>query len=187
MSNVISVLLRTIITKAPITRGEDALVSPELFEKLGRLCFTQLLELRHRGAFSTVSQTFAAFCRRCATSDIEELRALPEKWYQESLLSIKDKAHAITRRSAGIPALISGILAAEQQPGGKLFPRAMKDLIAEASVEAKSTNIEESRLPQVHALNCIKEIFSTSRLSVASEAYIGDGLEMAAKTLNSSM
>jgi hypothetical protein len=54
-------------------------------------------------------------------------------------------------------------------------------------VEAQSTNIEESRLPQVHALNCIKEIFTTSKLSVASEAYIGQGLELAAKTLNSSM
>lgn len=82
---------------------------------------------------------------------------------------------------------MSGIMAAESQSGGQLFPRAMEDLIAEASVEAKSKNIEESRLPQVHALNCIKEIFTTSRLSVASEPYIGQGLELAAKTLNSNM
>ena len=82
---------------------------------------------------------------------------------------------------------MSGIMAAEPQPGGKLFPRAMEDLIAEASVEAKSENIEESRLPQVHALNCIKEIFTTSKLSVASEAYIGQGLELAARTLSSNM
>lgn len=70
------------ITKAPIGDNERSLLSPTLFEKLGRLCFTQLLELRHRGAFSTVSQTFAAFCRRCATSNIPSLRALPETWYQ---------------------------------------------------------------------------------------------------------
>lgn len=70
---------------------------------------------------------------------------------------------------------------------GKLFPRAMNDLIAEASVEAQSTNIEESRLPQVHALNSIKEFFTTSRLNVASEVYMGQGLELAARTLNSDM
>jgi hypothetical protein len=69
----------------------------------------------------------------------------------------------------------------------KLFPGAMKDLVAEASAEAQSTNIEESRLPQVHALNCIKEFFTTSRLNVVSEAYMGQGLELAARTLNSNM
>ncbi|CAN9299058.1 unnamed protein product [Alternaria alternata] len=105
----------------------------------------------------------------------------------ETLRSIQAKSDAITRRSAGIPAAMSALLAAEPQAGGKLFPRAIKDLVAETLVEAQSTNIEESRLPQVHALNCIKEIFTTSKLSVASEAYIGQGLELAAKTLNSSI
>lgn len=80
-----------------------------------------------------------------------------------------------------------GIIAAEPQPGGNLFPCAMRDLIAEALVEAQSSNIEESRLPQVHALNCIKEIFTSSKLSIASEAYTGEGLELAASTLNSRM
>ncbi|KAL1796750.1 hypothetical protein ACET3X_005290 [Alternaria dauci] len=182
-----SVLLRTVILKAPVGDGDSDLVTPELFEKLGRFCFTQLLELRHRGAFSTVSQTFAVFCRRCVTSNIASIRALPEMWYQETLRSIQAKSDAITRRSAGIPAAMSALLAAEPQAGGKLFPRAIKDLVAETLVEARSTNIEESRLPQVHALNCIKEIFTTSKLSVASEAYIGQGLELAAKTLNSSI
>ncbi|KAL5117570.1 hypothetical protein ACEQ8H_004463 [Pleosporales sp. CAS-2024a] len=179
-----SMLLRVMITKAPIGDDKSALISPALFEKLGRLCFNQLLELRHRGAFSTVSQTFAAFCRRCVSSQIPELRALPEMWYQETLLSIQDKAGAITRRSAGIPALMASITAAD---ANKLFPRAMRDLISEASVEAQSMNIEESRLPQVHALNCIKEFFTTSRLNVISEAYMGQGLELAAKMLNSDM
>lgn len=63
----------------------------------------------------------------------------------------------------------------------------MQDLITEVSVDAKSANIEESRLPQVHALNCIKEFFTSSKLSVASEPYIGQCLELAAKTLNSKM
>jgi hypothetical protein len=72
------------ISKAPIGDDARALISPALFMKLGRLCFTQLLELRHRGAFSTVSQTFAAFCRRCVSSNIATLRALPDVWYEVS-------------------------------------------------------------------------------------------------------
>ncbi|KAF2996069.1 hypothetical protein E8E13_004007 [Curvularia kusanoi] len=182
-----SVLIRTIITKASIGDNEESLITPAVFERLGRLCFTQLLDLRHRGAHSTVAQTFAAFCRRCATSKIPELKALPDTWYQETLQSMKDKAGAITRRSAGIPTLMASIIAAEPEAGGRLLARAMKDLISEASLEAEHTNIEESRLPQVHALNCIKEIFTTSKLSVASEAYIAQGLELAGKTLNSNI
>ncbi|KAF2191501.1 HEAT repeat protein-like protein [Zopfia rhizophila CBS 207.26] len=180
-----SILLQTIISKAPIGTSCSSTISPENFEVLGRLCFTQLSDLRHRGAFSTVAQTFSAFCRRCSSADNERLRSLPEKWYQETLLCIQDKATSITRRSAGIPALMAGIIGAELQPGGHLFPRAICDLFAEVSIDAENSNIEESRLPQVHALNCIKEIFTTSRLSTVSEAYIGDGLDLAARTLNS--
>ncbi|KAF1961684.1 HEAT repeat protein-like protein [Byssothecium circinans] len=180
-----SILLRVIITKAPIGTSSHTLLASNSVEEFGNLCFTQLVELRHRGAFSTVAQTFAAFCRRCISADDPLLRALPGRWYEETLSTIQAKADTITRRSGGLPALMAGIVAAEAQPGGKLFSRAMKDLVDEASVDAQSSNIEESRLPQVHALNCIKEFFMSSRLSVASEAYVGEGLELAARTLNS--
>ncbi|KAF2448148.1 hypothetical protein P171DRAFT_352773 [Karstenula rhodostoma CBS 690.94] len=182
-----STLLRVIATRAPIGKNDRDVIAPARFEELGRLCFTQLIELRHRGAFSAVAQTFASFCRRTYFVDDEDLQALPEKWYQETLSSIQAQAHAITRRSGGIPALMAGIVAAEPQSSGKLFPQAMRDLTIEATVEAKSSNIEESRLPQVHALNCIKEFFMTSKLGASSEAFIGDGLELAAKMINSSI
>lgn len=156
-------------------------------EKLGNLCFNQLVELRHRGAFSTVAQTFGALCRRCTNADDPTLRALPQRFYMDTLQTIQAKSNTITRRSGGLPALMTGIVAAESQPGGKMFARAMRDLVVEASKDAESSNIEESRLPQVHALNCIKDFFMSSRLSVASEAYLGEGLELAAKTLNSKM
>ncbi|KAF2002414.1 HEAT repeat protein-like protein [Amniculicola lignicola CBS 123094] len=180
-----SMLLRTIVAKAPISTQESAILSAGRFEILGKLTFTQLTDLRHRGAFSTVAQTFAVFCRRCVSSSVAELQGLLEKWYLETLLCIQDKASSITRRSAGIPSLMAGIISAEPQPGGKLFSRAMRDLIYEASQDALSSNIEESRLPQVHALNCVKDIFTTSKLSVPSEAYIGECLDLAARTLNS--
>ena len=130
-----------------------------------------------------------ARCQRCGTRFVYSHfgMSLGTDTLQETLRSIQAKSDAITRRSAGIPAAMSALLAAEPQAGGKLFPRAIKDLVAETLVAAQSTNIEESRLPQVHALNCIKEIFTTSKLSVASEAYIGQGLELAAKTLSSPM
>ncbi|KAF2734774.1 HEAT repeat protein-like protein [Polyplosphaeria fusca] len=180
-----SVLLRTIVSKAPIGTEDASMLDPVSYERLGRECFTQLAELRHRGAFSTVAQTFSAFCRRCFSPNDGFLNKLPEGWYGETQLAIQDKSTSITRRSAGIPSLMVGIIAAEPQPEDKLFHGAMRYLIAEASVEAWDANIQESRLPQVHALNCLKEIFTASRLSAASEAYIGNCLDLAARILNS--
>lgn len=80
--NFCSTLLRVVATSAPIGRPDRDVVDPARFEELGRLCFTQLIELRHRGAFSAVSQTFAAFCKRTYSVEDDGLKALPEKWYQ---------------------------------------------------------------------------------------------------------
>lgn len=52
------------------------------FEGLGKLCFLQLAELRHRGAFSTVAQTFATFCLRCSRSSDPEIKRLLDVWYE---------------------------------------------------------------------------------------------------------
>lgn len=62
----------------------------EDFQKLGNLAFTQLAELRHRGAFSSVSQTFAACCRKCAQANQSShpqikqspISRLPAHWYK---------------------------------------------------------------------------------------------------------
>jgi hypothetical protein len=151
----------------------------------------QSLRLSQPSAAVARSLRFQSFrhCQKFGIRYVSILSYLREHYLppQETLLSMQDKAGAITRRSAGIPTLMASIIAAEPEAGGKLLARAMNDLVAEASVEAQHTNIEESRLPQVHAINCIKEIFTTSKLSVASEAYIAQGLELAAKTLNSNM
>jgi hypothetical protein len=53
------------------------------------LCFRQLIELRHRGAFSTVAQTFAAFCRRCVAVEDASLRSLPEAYYEVCVANLQ--------------------------------------------------------------------------------------------------
>jgi len=62
----------------------------EDLDRIGRLNFTQLAELRHRGAFSTVSQTFAACCACCAQSSDKVVRDLLATWYKVSLIAAYD-------------------------------------------------------------------------------------------------
>ena len=57
------------------------------YHRFGHQAFTQLAELRHRGAFSTVSHTFAACCQRCARSSQLVFREHPKTWYKVGFLA----------------------------------------------------------------------------------------------------
>lgn len=59
-------------------------VSAEIFSSLGDLAFTQLSNLRHRGAFSTVTLTFARCCQlsQYAPSGDESQPTTLARWYQ---------------------------------------------------------------------------------------------------------
>ena len=72
----------------------------EGYHQIGHLAFTQLAELRHRGAFSTVSHTFAACCLMCARSTHLGIREYPKTWYKvlsatRSILSQKLTRHSL--------------------------------------------------------------------------------------------
>lgn len=58
--------------------------------------------------------------------------------------------------------------------------------IADAPV-GFSENARGLRLPQVHALNCLKDVFTDALLGQASEPHIADTLEISAGCLESSM
>jgi hypothetical protein len=103
--------------------------------------------------------------------------------FQEVISCIQDKAAALTRRSAGLPALVTGILAAQTMC--KDFSKVINDLqnIANEPVEVLSDN-QDIRLPQVHALNCLKDIFSSTRLGPATEAHVEQTLLIAISSLD---
>lgn len=78
-----SLLLRTLTSPA-----FAASVRRECFDRttqdLGGLCFTQLAELRHRGAFSTVAQTFAYVCAESAVSANPQVARMIDDSYEVS-------------------------------------------------------------------------------------------------------
>lgn len=168
------------------------------FKALGDLAFTQLAELRHRGAFSTVSQTFAACCVRCAGSKVNTVGELPSIWYQvnsvifsylhlthaaqQTLACIQEKAAALTRRSAGLPAMVTGILSA--YPNGDFFDQVILELQTAANAPLEvARDLTKIRLPQVHALNCLKDVFTNTRLGPATEVHVETTLTIAVDCL----
>ena len=152
-------------------------------KKIGDLCFTQLAELRHRGAFSTVAQCFTSCCVGNGHQMGKGGCSLVESWYRQLLSLIDAKSTALTRRSAGLPAMITAILAANVK--NTFIDMVFKDL---QSIAYRDTTTEhrhgETGLPQVHAMNCLKAIFASSRLSYIAERYLEDTLQLAVQSLD---
>ncbi|ETS85749.1 hypothetical protein PFICI_03774 [Pestalotiopsis fici W106-1] len=177
-------LLRVISSNIRIKKSGYIRPSSQEFEAIGNLTFEQLSNLRHRGAFTTVTQTFASCCQlvKYSSSSSEQDKSLLKVWYQGALDCIHTQA-STTRRSAGIPALIVGILASNSDEPS--FDTVMHELRDIAQRPAHVSETDGSNLPQVHATNCIKDIFKSSMLSRRAEPYLTDCLQLAANSLRS--
>lgn len=112
-----------------------------------------------------------------------------EEAYADNLQGTMDAINSqvsTTRRSAGIPSLMTGVLSANAaQPS---FEEVMEKLMEIASIEAYVSETDGSKLPQVHAYNCLKDIFKNSLLTSMgnkSEKYLPQCLELAASGLRS--
>jgi hypothetical protein len=102
-------------------------------------------------------------------------------------------SRSITRRSGGLPMLITAILVAEMDVHrSDLTKSALAQLteLAESSVDSSTfQDIEPAKwdLPQVHAQNTMRSIFIESKLSHASFGYVEDALVVAIKGFSSDM
>jgi len=90
-----------------------------------------------------------------------------------------------TRRSAGIPALMTGIMSANAQIPA--FEDVMTDLISISKIPVKISKTDQTNLPQVHAMNSLKEVFKSSTLGKKAEGRLTECLELAAGRMNSEM
>lgn len=159
-----------------------------ILEQTGDICFNQLALLRHRGAFSTVAQTFVLCCQKARALTDTMARDLIKRWFSEAMNELEAQADKLTRRSAGLPAMFLAIFdPADKEEFYTCFQSLVK--IAEAKVTIlESVNAEDKlRLPQVHALNCVKEIMLSSRFRVMTEPLVVFTLNLAARCMSSNI
>ncbi|TGZ77092.1 hypothetical protein EX30DRAFT_335894 [Ascodesmis nigricans] len=183
-----SALVGSIIKLAPYSHltPDTSILSLSDFTEAGELLLVQLSEIRHRGAFSAVSPSFVGLCNRCFRSPVPGLQILPKQYLERNLSLILDKSSVITRRSGGLPFLIVGILAAESDRNAPLLASTFSHLLKIASVPASvSKDGEKIDLPQVHASNCIRQLFIDSRMTGVMTPYIGSSLSLAVSCFGS--
>ena len=82
--------------------------------------------------------------------------------------------------------MVTGILAAF--PRGHFFDDVVLDL--QAIADTATGNPEEIvhvRLPQVHALNCLKDVFTDARFGSSTEEHLATSLGIAIESLESQL
>lgn len=176
-----SSLLATLLSHASYNlTTPTSLLRATDFPPAGALLLSQLTHIRHRGAFSAVSPSFTTLCTTCITARDPTLHPLPATWLAENLHLITTSSSKITRRSAGLPYLLLAVLSSERDPSRPLLQSTFAHLAAIAARPApESRDGEKIDLPQVHALNCIKHLFTDARLSAAMAPHIGEALALA--------
>ncbi|KAK3953561.1 putative death-receptor fusion protein-domain-containing protein [Pseudoneurospora amorphoporcata] len=183
-SNLLRLMLQTLrLTPAPGVPFPPSVV----FQDTGYLTFEQLSSLRHRGAFSTVSLTFTTCCQLTQNLPVvfpetAGSNTLLREWYKGTINCIMSQA-STTRRSAGIPSLVAGILTANAESPS--FNEVFSELEEIGKKPVTQAETDGSNLPQVHALNSLREIFKSSLLSKKAEAYLARTLQLAANNLKS--
>lgn len=82
--------------------------------------------------------------------------------------------------------MITGILSAF--PHGKFFDSVIFDLQAIADTPVHLDFVaEEIHLPQVHAMNCLKDVFSDTRFGLSVERHAQETLSIAVSCLDAKM
>jgi hypothetical protein len=86
-------IILAIRNRSKNSKGDLISPTPESFARIGHLSFQQLSSLRHRGAFATVSQTFATCCQQSKhlepSSQGPKGDDLLDVWYKVSQIQIK--------------------------------------------------------------------------------------------------
>lgn len=81
--------------------------------------------------------------------------------------------------------MLTGILSANDKSPS--FEKVIADLVKIARKGARVSETDGSNLPQVHALNCLKDIFKSAQLTQLgkTESHIPECLELAAGCMKS--
>ncbi|KAG0667894.1 hypothetical protein C6P45_005261 [Maudiozyma exigua] len=168
MSSVLIVLL----DKFPL--------SEHLLTSIGDLLINQLFSIRHSGAFQAVLPCFRQCCLRCTRDHPAQL----DMWLTLILEELQTKTQHITRRSGGLPFLLTNILSTERDKSHPKLRYVFSQLFEIANLPIKDYQ-DRLDLPQINAFNCIKAIFIESTLSTSCQPYISSALQLSFKYFTS--
>eukprot|EP00166_Cyanidium_caldarium_P003766 ctg_366.g223 len=138
--------------------GASSLSAPERDAKRLAQCVSSvLLGTAHNGVCSHAAQAWFRLCTALSRCAHEAVRAVPGAILHDTIarLSVSDSLYAL-RRSAGVPLLIRGALAADE--------RAPLAAVLRQLLQIGRQRQTHSEVAVVHALNLIKALLTDTRL-----------------------
>ncbi|CCF56674.1 hypothetical protein KAFR_0B03780 [Kazachstania africana CBS 2517] len=168
-----SSLLHVLLQKYPLSHDQ--------LTYIGDLLIVQLLNIRHSGAFQAVLPSFRTCCIRCGKETPAQLNI----WLNKILDSLEVKTQHMTRRSGGLPFLVTNILCALPDKNKLELQYVMRHLLRLASSSSGLEYHDNKDAPQITAFNCIKAIFIESKLSNACTEYVTEALALSFKYFTS--
>ncbi|CAI4048829.1 hypothetical protein SKDZ_13G3840 [Saccharomyces kudriavzevii ZP591] len=161
-----SCLIETILKRFPLTGNQ--------LNRIGDFLTLQLSNIRHSGAFQAVLPGLKTYCLRCQV----ESPVILEDLLSKSIKSLESRNQHITRRSGGLPFLITTVLGAEITKGRPLLQKTFEELLLVAKLPVPPHQ-DKFDLPQVNAINCINAIFVEPKLSEHCTPFVSDALKIA--------
>jgi hypothetical protein len=154
----------------------EADCSYRIITRLGDIFCNLLAVIRHRGAFSAVSESFEEFISIILGSTNEALHQLVRRWLDLFLSYIVMGGTSYTRRSGGVPAAIYAIVGCTDFGRKFLLPDTMKRLFEIARQPIPISSSQKVDLPQVHAINVMKTILLYTDSIHGTKHYIEEAL-----------
>ncbi|CAG9856965.1 unnamed protein product [Phyllotreta striolata] len=154
------------------------MTSDKLLIDVGAFFVDIFVASKHRGVFEQAYVAFSVICRSFWVSSNPILNRLPEMWLDDALRlcigETRSEQLCPTRRSAGLPFLILGILSSEPVFDKRRFHDAITTLFK--TCENLDSSNDECRM---HCMNVLRAMFRHSRLGEFVASYVAQAVIIA--------
>ncbi|CAL4070628.1 unnamed protein product [Meganyctiphanes norvegica] len=174
----ISLLLGGLISTVPLPPQPYAILNLKEIVAIGKYFLTQMVEIKHRGAFEQTYVGFGKMCEKLWCCEDSKLKKLPEVWLTEVLDAINAEGSGgmcATRRSAGVPFIIQAILSSEPNINGvHCMNSTIKTLL-----KFSSNPQYDGTVQRVHSFNILRALYKETRLGDHIIPFVADGVKAA--------
>ncbi|XP_069476045.1 tRNA (32-2'-O)-methyltransferase regulator THADA-like isoform X2 [Ambystoma mexicanum] len=165
--------------------GDESLLSVEVLETVAGLFRNILLQCRHWGAVEGCSLGFTRFCCSLLSHQDPALRLIPRRMLTEALDLLQEhRPSSITRRAAGFPMLLLGIVVGEDHTTSRpLLAHCINTSLTLARRPLPPDWDETVDLPQVSAIHVLQTLVRSSGLGGALLPFLTSMVVLSLKAL----
>ncbi|XP_016143827.1 uncharacterized protein [Sinocyclocheilus grahami] len=169
----IGIFLGSLVERILSLHCKDLTLSVEELRKASKVFKDIILKCRHWGAVEGCCIGFTKFCRALLSSSDPEIREIPPLILKQGLSVLQSpRSTSVTRRAAGLPMLILGVLAAEDSSKTRpLLAQTINTLLDTAKAPLPQDWDQTLDLPQVCAVHTLQALVKGSSLGVAVLQY----------------